>query len=421
MFRTDVTTASSVLPTPAAPGTPGFFTNGNPTLGIPATVVDQDFLNRMQEEVMSVLQAAGISPVKSSYSQLLRAIQACSVLNDVGVVNNLVANPMPVFTSLVIGTQLVLIPAFTNTSTANLNVSSGGALAVLRPDGTTLQAGDLPANRRIPIIYDGAAWRLLNWPVRIRIGQPLTLFCNAQTGNDNNNGLTLGTAFQSLQAVYNYLSLNVDATTQTVTTQCSGNFTVGLNATTVIAGATPASIIFNFAAGSTVNVTNGVCFTASNPGVGFTVSGQGTFTASGNSPGTNLGCAFYASGDASINNSGNTFGACGFAHFAAISGGVINANTYTISGSAPNHTYCNGGIENITGTITLTGTPAFSTAFASSNFCGQSYFYAASFSGSATGVKYAATMNGVVVTNTANVSFLPGGSSGTLATGGQYN
>ena len=247
MFRTDVTTATASLPTPAAPGTAGFFTNGNPALGIPATVVDQDWLNRIQEEILSVLTAAGVTPVKSNYSQLLAAIKACNLLNDVsGSVNVLVANPSPAYSSLLTGTQAILIPAITNTSTVTLNVSSLGALAVLRPDGTTLQAGDLTVGRRVAVIYDGTAWRLLNWPVRVRLSQALTLYCNP-SGSDSNNGLTSGTAFATLQGIYNYLALNFDVPGQTVTIQCSGNFTAGLLAQNVVVGSVPQSIVFNFA------------------------------------------------------------------------------------------------------------------------------------------------------------------------------
>src|ERR1700738_3982001 len=190
MYRIDTTTGTASLPTPGAAGTAGYFTNGNPALGVPATVVDQDWFNRLQEEMMSLLTAAAITPVKSNFTQLLQAVRACGILVDTGVANVLVANPSPAYAALVNGTQAVLIPGNTNSGTATLNVSSLGALALLRPDATVVQPGDLPAGRRLPIIYDGSAWRLVNWPTRVRLAQNLTLYCNAQTGNDNNNGLT---------------------------------------------------------------------------------------------------------------------------------------------------------------------------------------------------------------------------------------
>lgn len=50
------------------------FTDGDPVGGIQATVVTDDFLNDVQEELMSVLSAAGVLPVKGTQNQLLKAI-----------------------------------------------------------------------------------------------------------------------------------------------------------------------------------------------------------------------------------------------------------------------------------------------------------------------------------------------------------
>ncbi len=75
MFRTDQTTAVSALPVPANAGTPGYFTGGNPATGQAATILDADWLNMVQEELMSILAAAGITPKKTVYTQVLSAIQ----------------------------------------------------------------------------------------------------------------------------------------------------------------------------------------------------------------------------------------------------------------------------------------------------------------------------------------------------------
>jgi hypothetical protein len=431
MFRTDVPTAVGTLPTPAAPGTPGFFSNGNPALGIPSTIVDQDWANRMQEEVMSVLTSAGITPVKSNYSQLLAGILAAGILNDVSpAVNVLVANPTIPFVGLVIGTQGVIVPAFTNTGPSTLNVSSSGALAVLRPDGTVVQPGDLPAGRRLPIIYDGTAWRLVNWPTRVRLAQNLTLFCNAQTGSDNNTGLTLGTAFQTLSGVYNYIYQNYDVTGFVVTVQCSGNFTNSLNAQNVIVGATvPSSIVFNFAAGSTVAVTNDSAFKAFNPGVGYIISGTtaSAVTVSATGSGVNQGYGVLAANDAQIFYSGVNFGACATGHNFVSGFGIINkSGPYTISGNAPAHDQNNGGeILYAATTVTLTGTPAFSTAFINAFSSGAQVNVAGvTFTGSATGTRFNVTLNASLFTNGSqalvSTAYIPGNANGVATNGGVF-
>ncbi len=52
------------------------FTDGDPVAGIPATMVTDDFMNDVQEEIMSVLTDRGIAPVKGTQNQLLTAIKA---------------------------------------------------------------------------------------------------------------------------------------------------------------------------------------------------------------------------------------------------------------------------------------------------------------------------------------------------------
>lgn len=76
MYPTDQATASSSLPTPAAEGTQGYFTNGNPASGVAATIVDADWLNMVQQELINVVVAAGLTPSKTTYNQILAAIRA---------------------------------------------------------------------------------------------------------------------------------------------------------------------------------------------------------------------------------------------------------------------------------------------------------------------------------------------------------
>lgn len=76
MYRIDHATASASIPAPGPAGAPGYFSSGNPTTGVPATVVTADWLNANQEEIVSVILAAGIPLAKSSNGQLLAAIQS---------------------------------------------------------------------------------------------------------------------------------------------------------------------------------------------------------------------------------------------------------------------------------------------------------------------------------------------------------
>ncbi|MEX3635942.1 hypothetical protein [Paraburkholderia sp. BR14320] len=76
MFQTDQPSAVLTLPTPAAAGTQGYFTNGNPVSGVAPTILDADFMNMIMMELINVVTAAGLTPSKTNNSQLLAAIKA---------------------------------------------------------------------------------------------------------------------------------------------------------------------------------------------------------------------------------------------------------------------------------------------------------------------------------------------------------
>ncbi len=75
MHKIDSSGTSSTLPTPAAVGSLiGYFTEAVPGLGIPPTVVSADWLNAIQEEIVGVIEGAGLTLNKNSQSQLKTAI-----------------------------------------------------------------------------------------------------------------------------------------------------------------------------------------------------------------------------------------------------------------------------------------------------------------------------------------------------------
>lgn len=74
------------------------FTDGDPGVGDPATVVEETWLNNVQEEIANVVEAAGITLDGMVYTQLLAAIQVIangggspSVDADFSIANNQVA------------------------------------------------------------------------------------------------------------------------------------------------------------------------------------------------------------------------------------------------------------------------------------------------------------------------------------------
>ena len=123
-------------------------------------------------------------------------------------------------------------------------------------------------------------------------------------------------------------------------------------------------------------------------------------------------------------NGNMEFGSTSGYHFVSQHHGMValEAN-YTISGGATAHwNALNLGyvLTSPNLTITLTGTPNFTSAFAVTSMNANIQFSNLTFSGSATGVRYSVITNAVINANGAGASALPGNSAGSTATGGQY-
>lgn len=75
MHRVDTSTAAAALPANDAAGDPGYFTKGDPVGGTPATVPGQDWFNAVQEELVGIVLASGLTPNKADRSQVLQALR----------------------------------------------------------------------------------------------------------------------------------------------------------------------------------------------------------------------------------------------------------------------------------------------------------------------------------------------------------
>jgi hypothetical protein len=81
MFRIDNATAATSLPAPASAGTPGYFTGGDASSGVPATRLSADWANMVQEELAGIPEAAGVTLSKTVRNQVLAALRILFVQN----------------------------------------------------------------------------------------------------------------------------------------------------------------------------------------------------------------------------------------------------------------------------------------------------------------------------------------------------
>jgi len=241
-------------------------------------------------------------------------------------------------------------------------------------------------------------------------------------GSDSNNGLanTSDGAFLTIQYAVDVVSSSLDIASGVVVTiqLADGTYTgsvsmrnlVGFGSLTIQGNSsTPGNVI--------VSVTNASCFNNKIGGMTLIVKNMKLQT-------TTSGSCFVARNSGLIEFSGIDFGSCATAHIDSQSYGIIRSTgNYTISGGAVNHVFVgtSGSVSIVSITVTLSGTPAFSLTFASSNLLGCILIYGVTFSGTgATGQRYYITQNSICYTNGAGATYFPGDVAGSTATGGQY-
>lgn len=237
-------------------------------------------------------------------------------------------------------------------------------------------------------------------------------------GNDSNNGLAnaAGGAFLTIQKAVDTVA-SIDLSIYDVTIMVGvGTWTAPVTLKTLVGAGKVVIRGVNADMTSTViSTTSANCFEGVFVGhyrlqyMALGTSGSG-------------GCVQLTGAGAVVSWIDTKFSACAGSHVVAFGGAyAYAAGSYTISGGASYHI---GGYDCthariVGGTVTLTGTPAFSGAFVIASRNASLVIVGVTFSGSATGRRYAASMNGSILT-TSGETFLPGDAAGIKADGGQY-
>lgn len=242
-------------------------------------------------------------------------------------------------------------------------------------------------------------------------------------GSDSNTGLsnTAGGAFLTIQKAID-VATALDLKIYNVTISVADG-TYALSGTSILPkpyiGAGPIYITGNTAtpANCIITATSVACFSFDSVPMKYVIKGF-SLQVSGS-----FGYGIFANNQ-SVVDFGNmvTSGVGMYRHY-DIEGGSFGAlaGNVTISAGGDVAFRCLGPSKMTLGgnTVTVTGTPAFSTGFAQAAYTGQ-IMSTTTFSGSATGPRYSVTMNGVIDTFGGGASYFPGNSAGSTATGGQY-
>lgn len=238
-------------------------------------------------------------------------------------------------------------------------------------------------------------------------------------GSDSNDGLanTSGGSFLTIQKAVDVVCA-LDMSIYGVTIQCGDATRTEQVVLKSYLGSVAPSIIGNTTtpANCLMSATSGNCFT-NESGNSWVVSGFKMTTA------TSGFCIYAFGGGSKVSFSLCDFGASASNHISARTGAhCIATGNYTISGSASAHGESNeSGLFQSNGvTVTISGTPAFSTGYLYGRQ-GQFLVHAMSFSGSATGPRFSLNLCSTVFSNGgAEASYLPGNSAGSKNTGSEW-
>ena len=252
---------------------------------------------------------------------------------------------------------------------------------------------------------------------RVKLAANTTYYV-ATTGNDTTGNGTSGSPWATIQKAVNYVTNNVDAQGYTVTISvANGTYTGSVTVNAPLVGTGTVYITGNTSTPSSCIIsTTSNCFNVLNAGPAVII--QGFQIQSSGSKGV------YVNTGGNVQIGNVVFGTCSAEHMFATDFGQIQIiSGYAISGSATTHYSCyqNGLIQGNSFTVTISGTPNFSNAFAYALVVGIIQAYSITFSGTATGVRYSGGLNSVIGTNAGGANYFPGNSGGSVNSGAQYS
>lgn len=315
---------------------------------------------------------------------------------------------------------------------------------------TVVQTGDITLKPTIPSVDAAVDWLLIAdvsngnaaskvHPKDIGIRERLTAdrtYYVATSGNDSNDGLTALTPFLTVMKALTLIRDTLDvAGFQIVIQVVDGAYTekvlfagsfVGVGSTNpvIIRGnvSTPGNVTWTIT--GTPGAHDGDCCVGIQGPCRVQVEGLTLSTV------TNGQCLDSSRGATLYLGAGLVFGSSAGEHIRCHEGGTVRSmgptlttgHPYTITGGAQRHwqVSTNSAMTILAATITLTGTPNFSHAFAFATQISWLNVFNLTFSGAATGKRYDAQVAGVVNTDSGNVNALPGNVAGTTATNGLY-
>ncbi len=236
------------------------------------------------------------------------------------------------------------------------------------------------------------------------------------TGSDSNDGLSSVAPFATIQKAIDAANSELDFAGYTVTVQLAdGTYNEAVTVKPMIGMAGTNSLVIQGNATAPSNVVINAT------GTGFYLGGKSVAAYIKDMEITATSVCVAADGS-SVNLGNIVFGSA-VIHVQSTNYAFVSfVSDYSIAGSAATHLNATvaGIINCISMTVTINGTPAFSSAFVAAFANCYVRVSGNTYSGSATGTRYSISANSVVFTSGAPSTYLPGDAAGATNTGGQY-
>lgn len=240
------------------------FTDGDPVGGVQATMVTDDWANDVQEELMSILAAGGVAPVKGTQNQVLSALttlirgQGFSAYTTAGTSPAFTLAPSPAIDSYAAYQRFSVKFIAAAPTDGTLNVSGKGPKNLKQYDSTGAKVSAvIAANQVTDVVYDGTDLVVLN-PISIPASDTVPGVVELANSGEVAAGTDVVRAVTSAGLAANYAQkFALVATEERATNVSSGNNLNGTNVrqlntvrSNTIAGASLASNQITLPAGS---------------------------------------------------------------------------------------------------------------------------------------------------------------------------
>lgn len=310
------------------------------------------------------------------------------------------------------------------------NADTSAVLAINVGSGATLKAKlattgyvYLCPGQAMGFYSDGSNYWGLSQPIQCSLGAATTFYATPSGGSSTNNGLSASSPLDSITHAYQLAQGAFNANGQTVTIQsAAGTYSSAQQLIGPISGQgntfAQGSIFPVVIQGDAVTPDNVIISVSGNSFGAMQVLGGADVMIQGfKLTASSAGNDVYSEGSKAVLKNMDYGAAFSVQIASSRESHVQLMPPYTISGGAGCHILESGGwiSYETTGTVTLTGTPNFSTAFACPQYPGEIVNdFTPAFVGSATGLKCSASLNGIT-----NGSSTWPGSGTTTSTGGQ--